>query len=665
MKKGLACLLALLMILSASLAMAEAPVAAPNYDELVVGSTTAMSGSFFTDMWGRNTADMDVRTLVHGYNLVRWNGELGTYGIDDTVVSGIVVTEDQAGNRTYTLALYEDMSYNDGTPITARDYAFSLLFSIAPEVAEIGGAVSGADHIYGVDEYKNGESTALAGVRLLGDYQLAITVKAEYLPYFYELALLSITPYPIQVIAPGCEVADDGEGVYIRNIDETVEEPIFTAELLRETVLNPETGYLSHPSVTSGPYKLVSYDAEAHTAEFEINEAYKGNSAGLKPQIQRLVYKLASNADMISQLESGEFGLLNKCVNAEALDAGMKLVADGGVAVSNYARTGFSFISFSCERPATQSASVRQAIAECYDKDGFISEYVRNYGLRVDGYYGIGQWMYRLVEGSTEPPVEAPAEDADEATVAAYEEAIAQWETLSLENMRVYNVDTDAAQQLLIDDGWTLNRDGVEFDPEKDDVRCKEIDGALTALELKLIYPEGNTVGAALESALVENLAKVGVRLEVEAVPFAELLRIYYRQDARDCDMIYLATNFASVFEPSATFNPEEAYQGMNNTTGIADAQLYALAVDMRQTEPGDVLSYCQKWVAFEEAWSELLPAIPVYSNVYFDFYTPTLHDYNVSSSTGWAEAIVGAYLGDVETEEVPVEEEEEPEFID
>ena len=100
MKKGLACLLALLMILSASLAMAEAPAAAPNYDELVVGSTTAMSGSFFTDMWGRNTADMDVRTLVHGYNLVQWNGELGAYGIDDTVVSGIVVTEDQAGNRS-------------------------------------------------------------------------------------------------------------------------------------------------------------------------------------------------------------------------------------------------------------------------------------------------------------------------------------------------------------------------------------------------------------------------------------------------------------------------------------------------------------------------------------------------------------------------------------
>ena len=664
MKKGLACLLALLMILSASLAMAEAPAAAPNYDELVVGSTTAMSGCFFTDMWGRNTADMDVRTLVHGYNLVQWNGELGAYGIDDTVVSGIVVTEDQAGNRSYTLALYEDLVYCDGTPITAKDYAFSLLFSIAPEVAEIGGAVSGADHIYGIDEYKNGESAALAGVRLLGDYQLSITVKAEYLPYFYELALLSVTPYPISVIAPGCEVADDGAGVYIRNIDETIEEPIFTAELLRETVLNAETGYLSHPAVTSGPYKLVSYDAQTRTAEFEINENYKGNSDGEKPQIQRIIYKPASNGDMISRLESGEYGLLNKCVNADTLDAGMQLVANGDVAVSNYARTGFSFISFNCERPAVQSASVRQAIACCYDKDDFINAYVRNYGLRADGYYGLGQWMYRLVAGSVEPPVEAPAEDADAATVAAYEEEIAQWDALNLDNVRVYNVDLEAAKQLLVDDGWTLNRDGEEFDPEKDDVRCKEIDGALTALELKLIYPEGNAVGAALESALVENLASVGVKLELEATPFDALLRLYYRQDARACDMIYLASNFASVFEPSATFNPADAESGVNNTTGIADEALYALAVDMRQTEPGDVLSYCQKWVAFQEAWAELLPAIPVYSNVYFDFYTPTLHNYNVGASTGWAEAIVGAYLGDVETEEVPVEE-EEPEFID
>ncbi len=665
MKIRFAWLLALLMLLSSSLAFAEAPAAAPGYDELVVGSTTAMSGNFFSDMWGSNTADMDVRTLLHGYNLMRWQGDLGTYGVDDSVVSGFVVTDDANGNRTYTLALYEDMVYSDGTPIGARDYAFSILFSVAPEVAEIGAAVNSSNCILGVDEYKRGEAEVISGVRVLGDYQLAITVKGEYLPFFYELALLNYTPYPIHVIAPGCEVADDGEGACIRNADETIEEPLFTAELLKETVLNEETGYLSHPSVVSGPYRLTAYDADAATAEFEINEYYKGNAEGQLPQIPRLVFRHVDNETMIAQLEGGEVDLLNKCVNADALDAGMRLVAAGDASVNNYARSGFSFISCNCERPAIQSVAVRRAIAHCLDKAEFIADYVRNYGLSVDGYYGIGQWMFQLVAGSLEPAVEAPAEDADEAAIAEYEATLASWEELNLNDLRRYELDVEAARQLLIDDGWTLNRDGGEFDPESDDVRCKRIEDELVALDLKLIYPEGNAVGEYLSAGFAENLAACGVKLTVEARPFNELLRVYYRQQARDCDLIYLATNFIDVFEPSDTFSPADAYQGTDNRTGIVDEELYQLAVAMRQTESGSVLEYCQKWVAFQERWAEVLPAIPVYSNVYFDFYAPTLHNYNAGANVSWAQAIVGAYLGDVEEVEEEQFTEEEDEFID
>ena len=93
MKRRLAWILTILMALSATFALAEAPVAespavAPNYEELTVGSTTAMSGNFFNDMWGSNTADMDVRTLLHGYKLIQWQGEEGTYGIDESVEIG-------------------------------------------------------------------------------------------------------------------------------------------------------------------------------------------------------------------------------------------------------------------------------------------------------------------------------------------------------------------------------------------------------------------------------------------------------------------------------------------------------------------------------------------------------------------------------------------------
>lgn len=113
----------------------------------------------------------------------------------------------------------------------------------------------------------------------------------------------------------------------------------------------------------------------------------------------------------------------------------------------------------------------------------------------------------------------------------------------------------------------------------------------------------------------------------------AKLLDIYYRRVERDCDMIYLATNFGTVFDPSTTYSTDAAYVKTVNRTGIRDKKLYQLAVDMRKTEPGDVLSYCQKWVAFQERWTEVLPAIPVYSNVYFDFYTTRLQNYRVTEN--------------------------------
>lgn len=675
MKKLLAYFLALLTTLSGVAALAEEPLDAAQsvlaqadavYDELVVGTTTALSGNFFTDMWGNNSSDIDVRLLLHGYNLMEWKSAEATYGMDDSVVSGMVVTQNSAGDRTYTIALSENLQYSDGTPITAWDYAFSILLSAAPEVAAIGAKTSASDYLLGMEAYKSGESKLLSGVRVMSDFQFAITVKAEYLPFFYELALLDYNPYPISVIAPGCEVADDGEGVYIRNIsteeqDATAQEaPIFTAELLKQTILDAQNGYLSHPAVVSGPYVLTSFDWETRTAEFAINTYYKGNSQGQVPSIEKITFRTVQNETMMQALESGEVDLLHKCVQAETLDEGMQLVSDseGALSVSNYPRSGYSFISFSCERPAPQNQKVRQAIAHCFDKDGFVDEYVRNYGLAVDGYYGIGQWMYELVVGSMPAPLDALAETATEEEVAAYEAERAQWDALNMDKVRKYAFDLDAAEALLIEDGWTLNRDGKEFDPEKDDVRCKKLDEEIVALDLKMIYPEGNAIEEYITTAFVENLKQVGIALTVEAKPFTELLESYYRQKDRDVDMIYLATNFAYVFEPSATFNPDDAYQGVDNRTGIADEKLYQLACDLRQTQPGDVLSYCQKWVALQEHYSELLPTLPVYSNVYFDFYTSRLQNYNVAGDVSWAKAIVGAYLSDVMEEKIAQENE-------
>ncbi len=645
MKKWMALLLAVMMAFGQMAAVAEEII--PTYDHLVVGNTTAFSGHFSTQLWGNNTTDLDVKELLFGYNLIQWEQEEGLFNVDPSVVTGIVVYDDAEGNRTYSMVLSDDLYYSDGSRITAWDYAFSVLLSVAPEIEAIGGNTNGYESLLGMEAYKNGEAATLAGLRVTSDTMISFTVAKEYRPFFYELGLLRCYALPISVIAPGCQVKDDGQGVYIDKTAGT-----FTPEALKETLLNAETGYVTYPKVTSGPYKLISYDGEV--AEFEINEYYKGNAEGVVPTIQYLTYKTVENETMVDQLLAGELGLINKAVKTDSIMQGIAGVGTGAVYMGNYARIGYSFISYNCEKPAVNSQAVRQAIAYCLDKDTLVSDYVGNFGLRVDGYYGIGQWMYQMVNGTVEPPLEEPEESASRQEKEEYEEALLAWEEITMENIPVYNLDLEAAVKLLEGDGWTLNREGADFDPAKDDVRCAKIGEEIVPLDLTLIYPAGNTIVDSLQTNFVDYLAQVGIKVTMEPVPMNDLLKQYYRQEARDCDMMYLATNFDVVFDPTLNFVPADGEFVGSNYQAIEDSKLYELAKDMSMTEPGDVLTYCQKWVAFQEYWAEVLPTIPVYSNAYFDFYTNTLQNYVITSAGTWSQAIVDAYLGD------PAEEEEE-----
>ena len=67
----------------------------------------------------------------------------------------------------------------------------------------------------------------------------------------------------------------------------------------------------------------------------------------------------------------------------------------------------------------------------------------------------------------------------------------------------------------------------------------------------------------------------------------------------------------------------------------------------MRKTDPADVYGYVSKWITFQERYNEVLPAIPIYSNIYFDFYTPYLRNYNITAHVTWSQAILEAWLGD------------------
>lgn len=638
LKRFAACLMALALLMSCT-ALGEETSETPAYDSLTVGSTTQMQGEFFTQAWGNATSDTDVRDLLHGYNLVRWDAAEGCFRTDESVVSGFSVGETAEGDRSYIVVLNHNLYYSDGTQITAWDYAFSFLLRISPEMKELGAAADDCPYLYGWNDYISGREKALAGIRVTAEDTLTITVHHDYLPFFYELGWLSCKPYPIHVIAPGVSVRDDGAGVYLANKDPEATETVFTAELLKKTVCDPESGYRSHPSVVSGPYTLASWDGT--TATFEINPYFKGDFEGKKPLIQHLTYTLTTNETMMEELQTGKLGLLNKVTDTQAIQQGIGAVGSGAAGFSNYPRLGLSYISFCCEKDTVSSQAVRQAIAWCLDRDQVVQDYTGNFGLRADGYYGIGQWTYEILNGTLAYPVN---EEDDPETAAAYAE---EWEALSLEGLTVYSADPAKAAELLEADGWKLNEQGI---------REKETGGEKVTLDLTLVYPAGSRMGEMLKTLLIPNLEEAGIRLTLQEAEMPDLLAMYYRQVPRENDMFFLASNFDLVFDPSNGFETENGIPTWRNT-GCADETLYSLASDMRKTTPGDTLAYCKKWVEFQKRFNEVLPMLPLYSNVYFDFYTPALHDYVIQQNVGWGQAILGASLYD------EVEEEDGEEF--
>ncbi len=629
MKKILAWMLALAMLLGMAGAAAEE---AGKYDSLTVAVTTGFSGNFLSATLGNNSSDLDIRRLIHGYSLVNWQSDAGVYQFDTRVVSAAVISEN---GLSFTLALNPNLTWSDGTPITARDYAFSMLLMGSREMLEVCGAREDLSRILGGKAWQDGEAQTLAGLRVLGEHQLTLTLDPSYGTYFYQLYALNLNPLPLALLAPDCDVKDDGQGAYI--------DGPFTGKLLQETLLNPETGYISHPSLTCGPYRFVSYDGT--TVVLETNEYYMGNQDGLKPAISRLVIQAEDPDTVIGKLASGEVDLVTRCARADQIQGGMSLTTGGDYGMRAYSRAGLSFISFCAEKGPTEKLLVRRGIAMCMDKATLTTLTAGAFGTPVDGFYGIGQWMFMLSNGTL--LLNEETESGETVNTA---------EDLSLEKIQIYDLDPERAARLFDQCGWSLNEKGEAYDASRDSLRYSMAGGSLTPLKLKLIYPEGNAAADHLQECFGTYLAQAGAELEIEALPMDQLLLKYYGREERDCDMILLGTNFGDVFDPTGEYDEE----GTSRLTGVTDIGLKELAESMRTTVPGDPVEYCRRWLDWQQRLTTVNAVLPLYSNAYLDFHVITLQNYEPGRTGSWSLAIPEAYLGDYAAE---TETEDEDEF--
>ena len=221
------------------------------------------------------------------------------------------------------------------------------------------------------------------------------------------------------------------------------------------------------------------------------------------------------------------------------------------------------------------------------------------------------------------------------------------------EKLDQYAYSLDKAKELLEKGGWIYDEKGNKY---QSGTRYKKMDdGSLMPLVINWASSEKNDVSEMLVVKLMKNpdVAAAGMEIHQTVMTFPELLNWLYRdgsEDAKYAVPTYHMFNLASGFTPAYnlmtqyTNDPKFLEQG-TNTNFIKDEKLARLAKDMVKVDPEDKETYKKNFVAFIQRWNELMPDIPLYSNIYHDFYAEKLKDYEKNDLMELVDALLYAHV--------------------
>lgn len=644
MKKFLALLLAVVMVLT-MVACGEGKKKADG--QVVIGTSTEASGDWAYSAFVRNpnATDKAVMTLTDDMTTVD-SDQHGDYGINKTVVKSYERIEEENGNVTFKFVINDGLKFNNGEAVTAQNFVAWTMFVTSPAGKEMGVVSATYNMLPGGLAYRNGETNVLSAVRLYDEKTFSITIaktgedgETSYLPYYYDITYAAMQAVNLTYwFGEGWSVKDDGEGVYFVNADGKE----FTAETVGETVT--ASRFATGNRVTAGPYNLVSFDQSSREIVLEVNENYNGNFEGQKPGIQKLVIVKTSEDTVMDMITTGQIQIYSQIADGSEVNAVMDLIEAGTInsSTSQYDRAGYGYFGFACDLGPTQFTEFRQAIAYLLDRVEFAQTFCKGWGSVVHGPYCTAFTM------TAKTDIE--------------------------KKINHYDYNPEKAVELLKQAGFVYNADGSDYVDGSGEVRYAKVteeqakyyesfnkvlaDGTiLMPATVNWASSEGNAVSALLSTMLANSDATkaAGVSIVKTEMTFPSLLSYMYRQETNGAvgdftvptyNMFNLATGYnGGVYDESYnwTTNPEFIEQGYN-VQHLYDKELDKLSMDMVYgVEPDDEATYLDLWEKYIIRWNELLPMVPLYSNIYVTVYPNTIDNYAEDSFWGFERAILYA----------------------
>jgi ABC-type oligopeptide transport system substrate-binding subunit/class 3 adenylate cyclase len=249
------------------------------------------------------------------------------------------------GGRKYVFHLRDDVSWSDGTPVTAGDFAYALRRMLAPETGAY--LASLLYFIKGGRAYNKGEISSPDSVRCYALDEWSLVIELE-----------EPTPYSLHLLSLGAPA------------------PRHTIEAYGEAWT--EMQHL----VTNGPFRLESW-AKGTSMDLVRNPEHGGLSRGNVKRIELRFLPLQDWPARLALYAADELDILDITeFPPDALDDTRRRHPGEYTSIPNLATVG---IGFNAAQPPFDDPRVRQALAHAIDKEALTDVALGGYGSPANG----------------------------------------------------------------------------------------------------------------------------------------------------------------------------------------------------------------------------------------------------------------------------------------
>lgn len=643
-------------------------------DTIVIGSTTDLSGDFRWPGLGASSAgasDQDINKLTSGYSTMD-SDRYGKYVWNQTSVKSHSEEETTDGTYLITIEINQGLTMSNGEEVKAANYlAYILAMSTAVSKEGVDYNTAGQNYVGYNDyvKYVGTEGTGtkeFKGVRLLGDYKFSLEVSSDYYPYYYADTYGAVTPYDLKlVLGDGVSVKDDGNGAYLDgNWFEKKD-----GKYVKATHLS-SARYDTSKYAYTGAYTVSNWNETSKEATLKLNSNFKGTFDGQLPSIPTIVYKKVVTATQINDLKSGGVDVIMGLTGGEEVNAALAAVNGGGFGETHYDRAGYGKLQFEGDFSPTMFKEVRQAVAYCFDRTEFANTFCGGYGAVVSAPYSVNfDAVNTLGKGLTDALNEyaSSLESAKKALVAGGWTYNSKGQDLGANWVKGEGVDSVRYKKLAANEYGVDDANKTYAGVTSEGVAYKTVkvgDDYYMPLVINWFSSKDNPVSALLTTSLKEaQITKdAGILITKTEGDFTKLTGEIYREASYGYGgtptfgMFNLATGWnSSVYDYSYNWidksNAEmykewfgfssnkisdeydakfswwdEANQGLSydqakEKSGGKLGMNYISFAMVYSVDPGDTAEYNKWFKEYMVRWNELLPDVPLYSNIYYDVY--------------------------------------------